>query len=128
MRPNMKGSYPIFVPGTRTALPIEVKVSEEGIVSLSGEVIGEIPESLFAEPAPAEVEEASVEETPVSEEVVAPVEDASVTEEATAAPDVSWSSVMTKTELLAIAQQLGLPVSSANTKAEILSALDATKQ
>lgn len=117
MRPNMKGSYPIFVPGTRTALPIEVKVSEEGVVSLNGEVIGEIPESLFAEPAVA-----------AAEEVAAPVEETPVTEEATAAPEVSWSSVMTKTELLAIAQQLGLPVSSANTKAEILSALDATKQ
>jgi len=116
MRPNMKGSYPIFVPGTRTALPIEVKVSEEGVVSLNGKVIGEIPESLVAEPAVA-----------VAEEVAAPVEE-TATEEATAAPEVSWSSVMTKTELLAIAQQLGLPVSSANTKAEILSALDATKQ
>lgn len=114
MRPNLNASYPVHIPGVRLTIPMEVKIVEN-VVTFNGEKLGEIA---LPEQEPV-VEEAVVEEAVVEE----------VVEEAPAASAPTWSSFMTKSELLAIASQLGLTeVTSSNTKAEILSALDATKQ
>ena len=123
MRPNLTASFSIHIPGIRATIPQEIKIVE-GVVSLNGKVIDEAP--AVEEAAPAEVAAPAEEVVPVEE---APAAEAPATEEAAAAPEVSWSLSMTKSELLDIASQLGLTdLSSSNTKAEILSALDATKQ
>lgn len=127
MRPNLNTSFPVYIPGVRLSVPMEIKVVEN-VVTLNGEKLGEV---VLPEPtpeAPAEVSEDVAQEPLVVADEVAE-ETAPVETEEPAVPEITWSSAMTKSELLAIASQLGLTeVTSSNTKAEILSALDATKQ
>lgn len=126
MRPTLNASFPIHIPGVRLSVPLEVKVVEN-VATFNGEKLGEV---VLPEPTPAapEVVEAAAVEPLVADEVVAEAPAAEAEEAPAASDELTWSGTMTKTELLAIAQQLGLPVTSSNTKAEILSALDATKQ
>lgn len=126
MRPTLNASFPVHIPGVRLSIPMEVKVVEN-VVTFNGEKMGEV---VLPEPTPAapEVVEAAAVEPLAAAEVDAAAPAAEAEEAPAASDELTWSGTMTKTELLAIAQQLGLPVSATNTKAEILSALDATKQ
>lgn len=121
MRPILSSS--VFIHGVRQQLPLEVPVPPEAPAAPPWAFIQEVEAAFVApveEPAPAVVEEAA-EAAPVEADAPAEAEPAPVV-------GPTWSSSMTKSELLAVASQLGLTVSSSNTKAEILEALDASQQ
>lgn len=108
-----------FHGGVKVQLPKEIK-----------EIFADLPSPEVA-PAVGVVEAAAeVEVEPVVEAAVDPVAAAEepAVEEPAVEEELVWSSAMTKSELLAVALKMGLPVTSANTKSEILAALDATKQ
>lgn len=109
-----------FHGGVKVQLPKETKEIFVEMVS---------PE---AAPAPVvevvEVAAPIVEAEPVVEAAVDPAAAEPAVEEPATEEELVWSSAMTKSELLAVALKMGLPVTSANTKSEILAALDATKQ
>lgn len=147
MRPVPESN--VFIPGIRMEHPTEVPLVEGAVpqehlfAALTALGMFSKPAEPEAEAAPAaeaEVVEAAPEAPAAEPEAEAPAAEAAPAEPAAEAeapaaeapaaaePAPSWSSAMTKTELLAIAAQLGLSVTSSNTKAEILAALDATKQ
>jgi hypothetical protein len=115
MRPNLTTSYPVHIPGIRPVVPLEVKVALPAPVP----AVASAPVA-----ATAPVVEVEAEAAPVVEVESEPVAEVVVDTAPVAAP--AWSANMTKTELLALAKDKALDVTSSMTKAEILSALDAT--
>jgi len=122
MRPILTSTF--FHQASNVQHPLEVKLVE-GAVAHPVSVVEAAPAEVVAAVEPAVVETAAAPEA----EAEAPAAEAEVTEESgeAPAPVLTWDASMVKADLLAIAQQLGLAVTSANTKTEILAALDATK-
>ena len=109
---------------SKTGLAIIKKAAADGWFTIEqewdekGNIVTGTPKTAKAPVEEAPVEEAPVEEAPVEEAPVeeAPVEEAPVEE----APDFSS---MTKTELLAYAEENGFEVNSSMTKAEIITVI-----
>jgi len=123
MRPILETQVLFF--GVRPQLPTEVPLIEGGPVQaapVEPVVEAAVDAAPVAEVAPVVEAEPAAEIVAEAEEPVAEADE--VIEKSTP----TWNSTMTKAELLVVVQQLGLSVTSANTKAEILAALDATKQ
>lgn len=78
----------------------------------------EVDTTLTVETTPA-----STDEVTVHDELVSSAEPPAVDDPAT--PQTKWEPTWTKSQLLAVAQGMGLSVTSSNTKAEIVAALTA---
>lgn len=101
--------------------PAPQEVTESKVVEAFSDVIVESPAAI-SEPVveePVVEQPAAVEKAPVSEEP-SPTDESPVTK-------VTWDPAWTKTQLLQVANELGLSVTVANTKTEILAALESTK-
>lgn len=124
MRPILETKVLFF--GVRPQLPTEVPLVEGGFAPAA--TVEPVVEAAPVEAAPVAEVAPVVEAEPAAEPVAEAEEPVAEVDEVIEKSIPTWNSTMTKSELLAVAQQFGLSVTSANTKAEILAALDAAKQ